>query len=165
MSRLLRPNPGECVDRQTILELKAEHGQSLDPQQVTDHIKQDTEAATVVKTVMLNPSKVNIKPFLDEHEAIQRYLEEYYFPNIQAFPDRQTSYDSLYKQLGEVNSGLWNLEDQARILRAAPDKHQEVANQRAAEVLFTITEMNDKRSELVKQINAIWNINSQEKLY
>lgn len=168
--RVLRPDVGELVDRQTILQLKMEHGQSLDdPKKQVEYLKGDPDPAVnedkVMRTVVKGASKINIKPFHDEHEMIQRHLEENWFPNIAADTERQVKYDELFSALLEVNGQLWKLEDQARILGDAPDKFQEIATRRAAEVLFSITNLNDKRADLVKQINALWNINSQEKMY
>lgn len=163
--RMLNPSPGEVVDRQTILDLKSEHGQSLDQQKTEDQFKVDTEATAVVRTRFEGASKINIKPFLDEHEALQRYLEKNYFPILVASPDKQQEFDKLYEEIHEVNSDIWKLEDQARILRDSPDKNNEQVIHRAAEVLFTINDLNDKRSELVKKVDAIWGMAIQEKFY
>jgi hypothetical protein len=163
--RMLRPSPGEVVDRQTILELKAQYGQSLDQQKTIEKVIVEEDKKRIGTTVLQGASKINLKPFLDEHEALQKYLEKDWFPMIATSEDKQKDFDSLYEQLSETNHDLWKLEDQARILVSAPDKYTDIANRRAAEVLFTINASNDRRAELVKKINAIWGMNTIEKLH
>ena len=160
--RLLHPDPGELADRQSILNLKMKYASMAVDEAVTSETLDGTRFA---RTTMKNATKINIQPFHSEHEAIQKYLETNWFPNIAAFTERQDKYDATFAQLTEVNEQLWKLEDQARVLRSAPDKHQDEVVQRKAEVLDLITELNDKRAEFVKQINMIWNINTQEKLH
>jgi hypothetical protein len=160
--RLLKPNPGECVDRQTILELKIKYGsQGADENMTMESRDEGDKGLTRVK--MDAPSKVNIEPFLAENEQIQKYLEKEFLYTIPAH--KGSDYDKYLDDLAKVNEQLWKLEDQARILRDAPDRAQEAANIRAAEVLYTITELNDKRAMLVQRINGLFNINVQEKIH
>lgn len=168
--RMLKPSPGELADRQTILQLKMEHAQPFEePKRKEQYIKGTPDPAVredkVSRVTIKGASKIDIKPFHDEHELIQKYLEEFFFPNIAADTNRQKQFDAFHDNLFEVNGKLWKLEDQARVLRAAPDKFQEVAAKRAAEVLFMINDLNDERAALVKKINEIWNIVGQEKMY
>ena len=166
--RFLRPNPGECVDRQTILALKIEYGSGKtgDPE-VTDNIVEQApdESKTVVRTQMKNASPVNIQPFIDENEEIQKYLEKNYFPDIAAFADKQKKFDEYFEQLGELNSDLWKLEDQIRILRDAPDTNSAIVAERGWEVAKLIASFNDRRAMMVRQINSLWNIYQVEKLH
>jgi len=168
MSRILKPNPGECVDRQTILQLKMKYGAGKSDSKVTTETTEmasSTEHMRLSRTKMEDPSPINIQPFADEHEMIQEYLEKNYFPDIAAFPDKQKNFDVYLDQLLEINESLWKLEDQARILREAPDKDSMAVKERKAEVLDLITESNDRRALMVKQINSLWNIYSREKLH
>ena len=156
--RMLKPDPGELVDRQTILELKIKHADSGETETAAD--EKEVEGGAVARTVVKGNSKVDIQPFLWENEEIQRYMEKNWFPD---FPHIGEEYDELFDSLAEVNGRLWDLEDEARALRAAT-KNPATMN-RAGIVLFEITEENDKRAELVKKINALFNIHSQEKMY
>lgn len=168
--RLLKPNPGELVDRQTILELKIEHANV----EIEDEPKSDIplpETARGGSKLLKNRVIVNkgalgtrVHLFFDELELISNRLIESWVSGLTT-QEQVDSYDALYEQLSEVNSQLWDLEDSARVLRAAPDKFQEQATLRAAEVLFAITDLNDKRATIVKSINELWGIMSQEKSY
>lgn len=161
--RLIHPSPGELADRQSILELKIEYGAS----EISS--EQKIEGSKVVRNLTRNvitaPTRVNIIPFKEELEAVIKYNVEHWLPGIQEDDSKVQLYDKLYDDLFEVNHNLWKLEDEARILRAAPDKYQAQAAVRAAEVLFSINDENDKRAEVIKQINSIWNITHQEKMY
>jgi hypothetical protein len=162
--RLISPTPGECADRQTILELKVKYGGGKqEPILKSDELVEDSDTRATGRTVLRDASKVNIQPFIDENEQIQRYLEKAWFPSVGA--EQGDEYDGLYEQLAELNEQLWKLIDQAHILRDAPDKMQEQANQRAAEVLFAQTDLNDKRAELVRKINGLFEVRVQEKIF
>lgn len=161
--RLLKPDPGELVDRQTILELKIAHIESQkdhdnEPERTVPH-------GAIARTVVSNPSKLNVHPFADELDLVRDYLTKNFIPDIAPFDDKSNAYDALYDELKEVNSQLWDLEDKARVLRDAPDNFAEAACRRAAEVLFAINTLNDRRAELVKQINGLWGKQTQEKMY
>jgi len=161
--RMIKPSPGECADRQTILKLKVA---AADPEEAKVSYDQvhtataDGMERTVNRTVLKNAPKVDIQPFLLENEEIQRYLEQYWFPD---FPKVGKQYDDLFDVLAEVNEKLWKLEDEARVLRTAEKNTNTIY--RAATVLFEITEENDKRSELVRAINRLFAIDTQEKVY
>lgn len=171
MPRMLSPDPGECVDRQTILQLKAKAGQSLDEQKTQDFAaggtinKEGSITKEIYRTKFTGASKINIQPFLDEHEALQKYLEKFHFPILITSSEKQKEFDKLYDELLEVNGDLWKLEDQVRIYLDAPTGVEHTADARLLEVYKTITRSNNTRSLLVKQINAIWGINTQEKLH
>jgi len=51
------------------------------------------------------------------------------------------------------------------VLRLAPDKQNGTVIIRKAETLDAITLNNDLRAELVRKINALWRIDTQEKMY
>lgn len=134
--RLMKPAPGEIADRQTILNLKAKFGEA---------------------------KGLNVQPFIDENELCQQYLEKNWFPDLKAQDAEE--YDSLLSDLEEINLQVWQLTDQSHTLKEAPDRFQALANQRAAEVLFMITDMNDKRAEIVYQINGLFQLKVQEKIF
>jgi len=165
--RLLRPNPGEIADRQTILELKIKYGGGKqEPTITSDEITEvgvDGSKRMNSRTILKDPSPINIQPFIDENETLQLYLEKAWFPDISAESGKQ--YDQLYEELAELNHQVWKLTDQAHTLREAPDRMQAAALERAAEVLFAITDLNDKRAEIVKKINALFAVSVQEKIF
>lgn len=165
--RLLQPSPGELVDRQTILEIKLEHcgseitEESLGNVKITDRLNRQVVKDPVKK----NGKAVNSRPFMQELEEVINYQAKHWLPGIEAEDKKTEEYDELHSKLSEINSNLWKLEDQARVLRSAPDKYKEEAARQAADLLFLITSLNDDRAEAVAKINALWNINSQEKIY
>lgn len=136
--RMLQPSPGEVCDRQTILQLKCKHGME---------------------------KKINVQPFVDENNQLQDYLEKGWL--LLANKSIQHDYDTLLKQLEVVNSRLWSLEDRVRewqqISKAQPLGEKELRD--IVQDYFSITQLNDVRAGLVKQINALFGIYSQEKLH
>lgn len=162
--RMLKPSPGECVDRQTILKLKmeaAETGQ-VSTKQDADKVVSDGETTWGVnRSVMTGASKIDISHFVWEHNALQDYLEkEWMTPEFDHVGD---SYNALSDQLQEINAHLWKLEDEARVLRGATKGNATVY--RAATVLFEITDANDQRAKLVQEINKLFNVEQKEKMY
>lgn len=134
--RLLNPNPGECVDRQTILELKI--------------------TAAVEK-------KIWAKPWGDECNAIQDYLEKNWL--MIAPKTLQHDYDSLYKELKRINGELWKLEDEIRELAKKELTWANGEKDRVVEIALLIPKLNDERAEAVRKLNALFTISSQEKIY
>ena len=159
--RLIKPSPGELADRQTILEIKIEH---VD-REVVDKEPDLRQKGPVVRTVVMGDTKVQVHHFFYELELIQNHLKQDWIPDILNKPGMVEKYDELYDELTDINSALWDLQDEARILRNAPDKFKEAACKRAAEVLFAIDTANEKRAELVKSINELWGLEHQEKVY
>ena len=143
MSRLLAPNPGECIDRQTILEIKAEHGQKL------AQLKDGTSA-------------VDVSHFLDEHRSIQKYLEVNWFLLVKK--DVQPKFNEYVGQLKVVNRKLWQLEDKIRDLKTGKlNSSNQLEDIR--DTAFEIVEMNDIRARLVVQVNQLFGIQTKEKFY
>ena len=155
--RMLQPSPGEAVDRQTILQLKCQHGQK---------------------------KGVNVKPFVDENNALQEYLEKNWLLLTQK--SMQDPYDRLWAALKEVNKRLWDLEDEIRLLKSSltklPGVHQSqmsaremaclisgniqnISCMRIIEIGLLVPELNDRRAQLVQELNALFGIRTQEKLY
>ena len=133
---LTKPTPGECVDRQTILNLKASHA-----------LEQDKEPYY----------------FVQESEDIQRYLERVWFPHVTK--DVQDKFDNLVHLLDNINAQLWDLEDEMR-------RHIKVFgdNEGRACITFTafkIANLNDARTDTVKQINALFKVyeRNNDKIY
>ena len=140
--RLLKPNPGECCDRQTILELKMAAGEG---------------------------KKINTSHFVAEHGEIQSYLERDWFRL--ADEKIQEAFDELLSQLRAVNARLWQLEDAMRAAKRDWDRnsinlqHNLEQLNKVREVAFAIAEQNDIRASLVAKINALFGIDFQEKMY
>lgn len=160
--RLLKPSPGECADRQTILWLKIQYGSGGQEASTRIDMKREEGKARVV---IENPSPINIQPFLEENEFIQRHLEANWFPDIANDPEKQRKWDSVVEELAELNHQIWKLTDQSHVLKDAPDRMQAQANARAAEVLFAITDLNDKRANLVRDLNELFEIRTVEKIF
>jgi hypothetical protein len=139
--RLLRPNPGEAVDRQTILRLKMEFGES---------------------------KNLHTLHFQQEHEELQKYLHETFF--VMMCRDVQKPYDDLYAELYDVNNFLWQQEDN---IRSYIIKHSGVAASELphddlvaiATIGLAIAQLNDKRAQLVMNINKLFGVTSVEKLH
>lgn len=130
--QLLKPSPGVCVDRQTILILKIEAAKK---------------------------KHIFAKHFGDECNAIQDYLQNNFFILIPK--SLQDPYDKLYKQLEQVNQELWNLEDEQRIALREYEKDPQVPDSfliSTGERSFKITKLNNQRSCLVQDINSLFGI-------
>lgn len=162
MPRLLNPNPGEAADRQTILELKLHYGSGGAEGEARNQTKME-KRGIFVRTVVDGPVQVNLIPFENEITQIRNYMNKSWSPMLDEAG--VADYDKLYDELADVNEQIWKLTDQAHTLMNAPDKAQETANARAAEVLYLTIELNDKRASLVRQINQLFNINFQEKIF
>lgn len=166
MGNIINPTPGDLVDRQTILQIKiAKCGVVSDTgiQPVSQEITSFSSEAAMSRTKLLEKTEVNIQPLVIEHEAIQQKLERDFFPKLDAFG--ASAFDPLLEKLLNINKTLWKLEDQARVLRSAPDKQLQTVLERKAECLDVISTSNDMRLGVVKQINALWGIQSEEKIY
>jgi len=133
---LLRPSPGQCVDRQVILRLK-----------IHEAAKRNLES----------------RQFAEEHQALQAYLEKYWFPSINQNQRREFALYS--RQLSKVNRALWDLEDDIRRLKALSPNGRERETRRIVSIAFAIPEFNDDRARLVEKINALFKVIAQEKLY
>lgn len=182
--RLIRPSPGEAADRQTILELKMKYGGSEVPVDTADlsipaaakhaeppkeivKVKNEGGVATTVLRQKFVSGKVNIQPFVDEHELIQTYLEKNWFPELETRAGADIEFDRLYEELAEINAVIWKVTDQGHVLLAAcKDMHRtNPAPEKAAEVLYTTIEQNDKRAEVVRRINELFGLKVQEKIF
>lgn len=130
--RLIRPTPGECADRQTILHLKAKYGEL---------------------------KHINVKPFVDEIGEIQDYLEKNWFITIDF--DKGAQFDHLFKMLQSINTELWKVEDEVR-LRA---KEKTLNKDRLVEIALYIPVQNDLRAKTVQEINRLFLVAEQEKVY
>ncbi len=111
--RMLKPSPGECVDRQTILELKMKHGGTevpvdtkppFDPQKEIIKMENRGGIATTVARQKFVSGKVNIQPFADEHEMIQTHLEMNWFPSLITQTGADIEFYRLYDELADVNA-------------------------------------------------------------
>jgi len=130
--RLLRPSPGEAVDRQTILHLKCKYGEL---------------------------KHINVKPFTDEINELQTYLDVHFYHKISE--ENGQRLNVLYADLAALNGKLWKLEDEARIRRVEQPRPVE----RLADMRDLTTDLNDARAMLVQQVNALFTISEPEKVY
>ena len=167
MGNIINPTPGDLVDRQTILQIKlARCGMSGDTgmQPVSQEVTSFSPEKTTTRTKLLDKTEIDLQPMIIEHCAIQEKLMRDWFPKILGSVGEQ-QFDPLLEKLLRINKELWKLEDQARILKLSPDKHTQTIYQRKADCLDGITLNNDMRIEIVKQINVLWDIQSEEKIY
>jgi hypothetical protein len=156
----MRLLPGDLADRQSIVELKINH---CNAEFDEDNTRKPRGG---VGRVLVNKNAVDVTPFLDELDMIRRALETKWVPDLVA-QNKVEAYDKLYDQLNEANTQLWELEDQIRALQAAPQEMEGRVDWlgRVKDTAFNITAQNDKRARIVKEINALWGYNRQEKMY
>jgi hypothetical protein len=134
--QLLRPSPGECVDRQTILRIKIQEATKTD---------------------------LDCKHFGDEERELQLYLEKTWFPAATA--DRVKQLELFSAELKKVNQSLWDLENKIRNLKSLSVEECDKKAREIVSVAFAIPELNDERARLVAEINALFGLVAQEKLY
>ena len=116
--------------------------------------------------VIVNKDAINVAPFLDELDLIRKELEKKWVPDLIAM-NKVEQYDVLYSELESINSQLWVLEDKIFALRMAPERITKTPDwiNQTSETGIMISETNAKRSEIIKQINALWGYKTQEKMY
>jgi len=181
--RLIRPSPGEAADRQCILELKMKYGGSevpVDTADLTDpvaakraeppkeivRVRNEGGVATTVARQKFISGKVNIQPFIDEHELIQNYLEQNWFPTLVTQTGADIEFDRLYEELAEVNNTIWKLTDRGHILLSQAKVNKEGTDMLAmADVMVGTIEWNDIRAETVRRINELFGLKVREKIF
>jgi hypothetical protein len=134
---LIRPNPGACVDRQTILDLKIAEApkMGIDPQH-----------------------------FEMERRAVQLYLEQSWFAApIQS--NWKESFNSYFSELAKVNQELWVLEDEIRYVRSLSGEEKAKRKDRIVSIALAIPALNDERAVVVGKIDALFGITAPEKIY
>jgi hypothetical protein len=136
MTRLLAPNPGEIADRSTILKLKINF--ALEKHLTYEH-------------------------FRGERDALDVYLQEMWHRELTQ--QTKNEYFRLFEDLFKVNKKLWDAEDEIRVVRKRGVAFSQAAIEQLAALAVIITEQNDVRSNLVRQINSLYGIKEQEKLY
>jgi len=134
--QLLRPSPGECVDRQTILRIKIQEG---------------------AKTGL------DCRHFGDEDGALQLYLERTWFQA--ATSDRVEQLQLFSAELKKVNQSLWDLENKIRNLKSLSSEERDERTKDIVSIALAIPELNDERARLVAVINSLFGLTAQEKLY
>jgi hypothetical protein len=166
MGNIITPTPGDLVDRQTILEIKLEHlgveGDTGYAPKSVELLEQSPEKS-VARTVLLDKTEIDVQPTLFEHAAIQERLERDWFHKLT--PEQGEIYDNFNQRLRSVNKELWKLEDQIRVYRKAPDVDSPLILRRVKDTAFAIVVNNDLRANYVQQINTLWDIRIQEKIY
>lgn len=120
----------------------------------------------------------NVKPFVDENEALQQYLEKNWL--LLTPKSLQDPYDRLFTELEQINKQLWELEDEIRSLKHKLGMMSMSAKEAACllsgniqrpeclriiEIGLVVPELNDRRAATVQKLNALFGITSQEKVY
>lgn len=132
---LIFPTPGEIFDRLGILELK------------------------------LHCAREKNKPsghFISEKEDLKKYYDVN-FSGVNSPNCSMLALQAKIEELDVTNAMLWNLEDERRKLMkdvAVDQSYFEIG--RNAE---KTTLLNDKRAQLIKEINLLFGITGEEKLY
>lgn len=134
--QLLRPSPGEYVDRQTILQIKTQ------------------EAAK---------AGLDCRHFRDEDGELQLYLETTWFQAAQG--DAVEQLELFSAELKKVNRSLWHLENKIRNLKSLSSEERDKRTKDIVSVALAIPELNDERARLVAVINSLFGLTAQEKLY
>jgi hypothetical protein len=134
--QLLRPSPGECIDRQTILQIK---------------IQEATKAGS------------DGRHFRDEDKELQLYLERTWFQAAQGEVVKRLELFSA--DLKKVNQSLWDLENKIRYLKSLPKEKRDKRTEDIVSIALAIPELNDERARLVGIINSLFGLMAQEKLY
>lgn len=98
---------------------------------------------------------VKVAHFQKELELIEAALADWLRKTAGA--DRH-AYDAATHGLAEVNLKLWHAEDEVRALERSQ-------RDRLAELAKLIPELNDRRAELVRQVNRVFGVDQVEKLY
>jgi len=92
--------------------------------------------------------------FLEEREELKQYLSLHY-------PDKdQPNFQKLAAAIAAVNGTLWTLEDDRRALISTGGEAQ-----RLAENARQTTLLNDERAHLIREVNRVYGITAEEKLY
>ncbi|MGH9789533.1 MAG: hypothetical protein ACRD4U_12615 [Candidatus Acidiferrales bacterium] len=99
--------------------------------------------------------KVEVGHFQKELELIEAALAEWFRKSDGA--DRG-AYDQATRGLAQVNQQLWHAEDEVRALASSE-------RDRLAALAKRIPELNDRRAELVRQVNRVFGVDQVEKLY
>lgn len=135
---LLEPTIGEALDRLSILALK---------------INAATEAG------------LRTDSFVQERDDLGSYVDRKVSCSSSSLPFDSGVYSSLRASLDLTNARLWTLEDAIRQHRASPAPHDDVWRLRLADIALEISERNDFRASIVRDINALFGVAHQEKLY
>ena len=99
--------------------------------------------------------QVDVGHFRQELELIEAALVEWFCKT--SGTDRG-AYDAATRDLADVNQQLWRAEDE---VRALPRSERD----RLAELAKLIPELNDRRAELVQQVNRLFRVGQVEKIY
>ncbi len=124
----------------------------------------DRQTILELKIAAAKKNQISTRDFAEEYDQLQAYLGKNSFTPKPG----QDDFKTLYAKLKDMNTQLWNIEDEIRlIIRQAGAPSSLTAEQRAAvcRISFAIPRLNDQRAELVQQINKLFNINRVEKLY
>lgn len=124
----------------------------------------DRQTILELKIEAAKEKQLPANSFVDEYDQLKRYLEN----NSFILAPVKHDYDLLYGKLKEVNTKLWKIEDEIRlIIRQAGDASKLTADQKAlvCSISFEIPRLNDQRAALVQQVNALFKISRLEKLY
>lgn len=99
--------------------------------------------------------QVDVGHFQEELRQIEAALDEWFRKSPGA--DRG-AFEEASRGLADVNQQLWHAEDE---VRALPGDERE----RLAGLAKLIPALNDRRAELVQQVNRLFRIGQVEKLY
>jgi hypothetical protein len=134
--RLLRPPPGDCIDRQTILQIKIREAETIG---------------------------LDSQHFKDEDAELQLYMEKTW---LQGKSGSQIQQLELFAaELRKVNQSLWDLENNIRHLRSLSREQRSRRIAEVVSIALAIPELNDERARIVAGINSLFDLVAEEKLY
>jgi hypothetical protein len=99
--------------------------------------------------------RVSVAHFRKELELIEAALADWFRKSAGADGG---ACEEATRGLAEMNQKLWHAEDE---VRALPRSERD----RLAELAKLIPELNDRRAELVRQVNRLFGVDQVEKLY
>jgi hypothetical protein len=141
---LLKPSPGECADRLTILDLKVSAASRIGNMEACSAFRLENEE---IAQYLIKQHPVLSGNNLDGAET--KLFNDFY---------------NLKAELAKVNARLWDLEDRVRDLLKDTFRNLHWQTNYVA-IATQVPELNDVRARLVKEINLMLGDTTVEKLH
>lgn len=122
----------------------------------------DRQTIIELKIDAAKQKNLSFSAFSEEYGELQSYLGR------NSFATSSPEYQGLYTKLKDVNTKLWNIEDEIRLIIRQSGEASKLSAEQKIEVCrisFEIPRLNDQRAELVQQVNRLFNVDRREKFY